>query len=53
MRAAILTCIQRCKEMNFEFAEHGIRITLETQDDYGYYTYAFDVFPGRTQNDET
>ena len=40
--------IQRVKMMRVERAGGGIRVELETQDDLGYYTYGFDVFPRRT-----
>jgi hypothetical protein len=46
-RKSLLSCVQRCKEINFDLAERGVRITLETQDDHGYYRYEFDVFPGK------
>jgi len=45
MRRLVLTWVQRCKELRFELAENGVRITLMTQDDCGYYRYEFDVFP--------
>jgi len=44
----ILTWVQRCKLIHMELADNGIRIKIETQDDRGYYTYEFDVFPGRS-----
>jgi len=46
-RKSLLGCVQRCKEMKFDLAERGVRVTLETQDDHGYYRYEFDVFPGK------
>jgi len=46
-RRSILSCVQRCKEITFDLEENGIRISLETQDDRGYYRYEFDVFPGK------
>jgi hypothetical protein len=39
--------VQRCKGMNFERHENGVHVELETQDDHGYYSYEFDVFPGK------
>ncbi len=33
--------------MRIECRQAGIRIELETQDDFGYYEYGFDVFPKR------
>jgi len=47
IRHTIRAWVQRCKQMHFDLAENGIRITLETQDDHGYNHYEFDVFPGR------
>jgi len=46
MRQALMRWIQRCKHLHFDLEENGIRITIETQDDHGYYRYEFDVFPG-------
>ena len=43
----VLTWVQRCKDLRFELAENGVRVTLVTQDDQGYYRYEFDVFPAR------
>lgn len=39
--------VQRAKRLQVERAEKGIRIEIEAQDDLGYYTYGFDVFPRR------
>ena len=39
--------VQRTKRIKLERFESGIRIELQTQDDLGYYDYAFDVFPER------
>ena len=39
--------VQRWKLARLEPRDNGIAVTLETQDDLGYYTYGFDVFPGR------
>jgi hypothetical protein len=39
--------VQRCKGMKIERLENGVHVELETQDDEGYYSYGFDVFPGR------
>ena len=38
---------QRRKTSAITICEAGLRIELQTQDDHGYYDYAFDVFPGR------
>lgn len=43
--------IQRRKTLQAEIRERGIALTIETQDDSGHYTYAFDVFPGRRHSD--
>jgi hypothetical protein len=45
--AALRAWIQRCKEMSFQLADNGVHVSIETQDDHGYYRYEFDVFPGR------
>jgi hypothetical protein len=37
--------VQRRKKVKIQRLAMGIRIELETQDDLGYYSYAFDVFP--------
>jgi len=39
--------VQRRKTSAMKICEAGLRIELQTQDDNGYYDYAFDVFPGR------
>jgi hypothetical protein len=46
--SVLFAWIQRLKESRVELRENGVRIALKTQDDLGYYDYAFDVFPGRT-----
>lgn len=43
----ILSWVQRCKTLSMDKRDHGVHVEIETQDDLGYYTYAFDVFPGR------
>ncbi|TKC99122.1 hypothetical protein [Polyangium fumosum] len=40
--------VQRSKMLRIVQCEGGIRVEIQTQDDHGYYDYAFDVFPGRT-----
>lgn len=45
MRRVIRSWVQRYKMLKIERLEHGIRVEMQTQDDYGYYEYAFDVFP--------
>jgi hypothetical protein len=47
MLAALRAWVQRAKRVRIERRENGVHIELETQDDHGYYSYAFDVFPGR------
>jgi hypothetical protein len=47
MRRVTRTWVQRCKRMRIECRQTGIRIELETQDDFGYYEYGFDVIPSR------
>ena len=47
IRRVARTWLQRCKRMRIERRKTGIRIELETQDDFGYYEYGFDVFPRR------
>lgn len=39
--------MQRHKKMKPSRFATGIRVELQTQDDLGYYDYAFDVFPCR------
>jgi hypothetical protein len=39
--------VQRNKMVKFDRRENGIAIELQTQDDWGYYRYVFDIFPGR------
>lgn len=47
MRRVIATWVQRYKMLNIKRLESGIRVEIESQDDYGYYNYGFDVFPKR------
>jgi hypothetical protein len=47
MRRVLRAWVQRYKHLEIERHSSGIRVEMETQDDHGYYTYAFDVFPGR------
>lgn len=46
MRCAVFLWVQRCKLLRMTLEDNGIRISLQTQDDRGYYHYEFDVFPG-------
>ena len=47
MSALVLEWVQRVKMLRIERRELGIRVELQTQDDLGYYDFAFDVFPKR------
>ena len=47
MHDALRSWVQRRKVVRIERRERGIRVEFTTQDDRGYYDYAFDVFPGR------
>jgi hypothetical protein len=47
MWRVLRTWVQRYKHVKVERREQGIRVELETQDDHGYYSYGFDVFPGQ------
>ena len=39
--------VQRAKHIKIKRVERAVRIEVQTQDDLGYYDYAFDVFPDR------
>ena len=41
------TWVQRCKMLRVERRGSGIYVEQQTQDDLGYYTCTFDVFPRR------
>lgn len=43
----VLSWVQRCKSLRLDKRDNGLRVEIEAQDDLGYYTYGFDVFPGR------
>jgi len=47
MAATVMEWVQRCKTFRFDRRAEGIHVEVETQDDHGYYHYAFDIFPGR------
>jgi hypothetical protein len=47
MVSAIRAWVQRCKLMTIRPRREGIHVSLQTQDDHGYYRYEFDVLPGR------
>jgi hypothetical protein len=42
-----MTWVQRCKHVQLRRRETGIEVDFETQDDFGYYRYRFDIFAGR------
>jgi hypothetical protein len=44
----IAAWVQRYKHLKIERGERGISIDIQTQDDLGYYRYAFDVFRRRS-----
>ena len=46
-RRTVVAWIQRLKSADFSIKDNGIHVTMETQDDRGYYQYEFDVFPGK------
>lgn len=37
--------VQRYKSVSIKRNEAGVRVEMQTQDDHGYYSYGFDVFP--------
>lgn len=43
IRAVLAAWIQRIKRMKIVRFANGVRIELQTQDDFGYYDYRFDV----------
>jgi hypothetical protein len=45
MMRVLRAWVQRYKSVHIQRGEAGIRVELETQDDHGYYSYGFDVFP--------
>jgi hypothetical protein len=45
----LMSWVQRVKMIRFRRGKEGIHIRLETQDDWGYYLYEFDVFPSRAR----
>lgn len=53
IRRVLRSWVQRCKSMRIERHDDAIYIELETQDDRGYYSYAFDVFPRRRRASPT
>jgi hypothetical protein len=48
MLRVLRSWVQRYKHARIERREAGIRVEIETQDDHGYYSYGFDVFPGKS-----
>ncbi len=49
LRGTIRSWVQRCKLIRLDKEDEGVRVEIETADDHGYYTYGFDVFPGKKQ----
>ena len=45
----IVSWVQRCKSVELDLCDNGVHLTIETQDDRGYYQYELDVFPGRAR----
>jgi hypothetical protein len=45
MMRVLRAWVQRYKSVRIKRDESGIRVEIETQDDHGYYSYGFDVFP--------
>jgi hypothetical protein len=48
LQDVLLEWVQRLDAFELQLHESGVSISLQTQDDYGYYQYGLDVFPGRT-----
>lgn len=48
LQDVVLEWVQRVDAFDMQLHESGVSVSLQTQDDYGYYQYGFDVFPGRT-----
>ena len=48
LQDAVLEWVQRVDAFELELHDSGVSISLQTQDDYGFYQYGFDVFPGRS-----
>lgn len=48
LQSTILEWVQRLDAFELELHESGVRVSLQTQDDFGYYQYGLDVFPGRS-----
>jgi len=47
LQDALLEWVQRVDAFELEAHESGARVSIQTQDDFGYYQFAFDAFPGR------
>ena len=47
LQDTLLEWVQRVDLFEMEVHESGARVSVQTQDDFGYYQYSFDVFPGR------
>ena len=47
LQDALLEWVQRVDAFDLQVHESGVSVSIQTQDDFGYYQYGFDVFPGR------
>ena len=45
VQRVVLTWVQRVKRLTVVLRARGVHITIETQDDRGYYRYELDAFP--------
>jgi hypothetical protein len=53
IQRVIAAWVQRRKLVSVDRAGDAIHVAIETQDDLGYYRYAFDVFPRRSKDRAT
>lgn len=47
MHSVLRSHVQRQKQRTLTCHDDGVHVRIETQDDFGYYVYEWDVFPGR------
>ncbi len=45
MMKVLRAWVQRYKSVHIKRSDAGVRVEIQTQDDHGYYSYGFDVFP--------
>ena len=45
MMKVLRAWVQRYKSVKIKRNDLGVRVEIQTQDDHGYYSYGFDVFP--------